>query len=235
MAKSWANPCVTAYEIKVSRADFIGDNKWPAYLPLCNQFYFVAPKGIIEPSELSPDAGLLVVVGDGSGTRLLTKKKAAYRRVEIPEDLYRYILMCRVKVAPEDPLETTEEGWRNWLTRKQESRNLGYQVSRAIREKAQEILRENQRLEAKMGSYDSLLRLLESFGIDPVSYGAYRTLQDRLEAERKVFNPAFVGTIRSAQRALDAALTEVDRVEAEALDKLSLGTTTREKHGALSA
>ena len=41
MKKSWASPCVTAHEIKVSRADFLKDDKWPGYLPYCNQFYFV--------------------------------------------------------------------------------------------------------------------------------------------------------------------------------------------------
>lgn len=29
MNKSWAHPCAIGYEVKVTRADFIGDNKWP--------------------------------------------------------------------------------------------------------------------------------------------------------------------------------------------------------------
>lgn len=223
MNKSWANPCVTGYEIKVSRSDFIGDNKWPAYLPLCNQFYFVAPKGLIDPSELSPDAGLLQVAGDGSGTRLLTKKKAPYRQVAIPEDIYRYVLMCRVKVAPEDPLQTPQQIWRNWLERKKEDRYLGYEVSKAIREKAQEIERENSNLKAQMQTYDSLLRLLETFGVSPDSWGAYRDLQSRLEAARKVFDPPLLNAMRSVQRNLEAALVEADRLEAEASPEMSLG------------
>src|SRR5690242_5105664 len=73
MSKSWANPCVTGYEIKVSRSDFLGDEKWRTYLPLCNEFYFVAPSGIIEPDELPPEAGLLCV--SSTGTVLFRKKK----------------------------------------------------------------------------------------------------------------------------------------------------------------
>jgi len=38
MAKSWAHPLVNAYETKVSRSDFLNDNKWQMYLPFCNQF-----------------------------------------------------------------------------------------------------------------------------------------------------------------------------------------------------
>lgn len=235
MAKSWANPCVTGYEVKVSRADFIGDNKWPGYLPLCNQFYFVAPKGIIDPTELSPDAGLLQVAGDGSGTRLITKKKAPYRQVVIPEDVYRYILMCRVIVGPEAPLQTAQEIWRTWLERKQEDRRLGYEVSKAIREKATEIDRENERLKAKMETYDELLRILESYGVSLDSWGASRNLHDKLQAERKVFNPELVGTMRSAFRSLESALAEIDRIEAEALNKLSSEITNEENHGAVSS
>src|SRR5687767_11755578 len=83
MAKSWARPCVTGYEIKVSRSDFLRDNKWPSYLPMCNELYFVSPRDVIKPEECPEPCGLLYVAD--SGTRLFTKKKAPYRSVTIPE------------------------------------------------------------------------------------------------------------------------------------------------------
>lgn len=54
-----------AYEIKVSRSDFLREIKHPEKrtqaLQLSNQFYFVAPVGLIKPDELPPEAGLIEV------------------------------------------------------------------------------------------------------------------------------------------------------------------------------
>lgn len=94
MRKSWANAATFGYEIKVSRKDFLSDDKWTGYLDYCDMFYFVCPHGMIQPEELSESAGLLWVFKQGSGLRL--KKKAPHRSVVIPEDFYRYLLMCRV-------------------------------------------------------------------------------------------------------------------------------------------
>jgi hypothetical protein len=41
MEKSWANPRIIGYEVKVSRSDFLRDTKWHEYLDTCNEFYFV--------------------------------------------------------------------------------------------------------------------------------------------------------------------------------------------------
>jgi len=49
------------YEIKVSRSDFLGDDKWDNYLKYCNYFYFVAPKGLIGKHELPDGVGLIEV------------------------------------------------------------------------------------------------------------------------------------------------------------------------------
>ncbi|WP_208112793.1 MmcB family DNA repair protein [Aureibacillus halotolerans] len=45
---------ITVYEIKVSRSDFLRDDKWPAYKNQCHRFFFVCPKDLIKPEEL-PD------------------------------------------------------------------------------------------------------------------------------------------------------------------------------------
>ena len=212
MNRSWANACSFGYEIKVSRADFVQDNKWPAYLKLCNQFYFVAPPNLIDPAELSPDCGLLVVAGEGPGTRLLTKKKAPYRDVEIAEDLYRYILMCRVQVAPESPLETAEQRWRNWLARKAETRTLGYEVSKAIRERANEIESRNQKLERDIRTYDDLRAILNSLGVNIYTWNVEQDLRDKIKAHSKVFDPTLIGTLRGAVKSIEAALATIEEL-----------------------
>ena len=43
---------ITLVEVKASRADFLADRKWPAYLKYCNRFYFAVADGF--PLELLP-------------------------------------------------------------------------------------------------------------------------------------------------------------------------------------
>ena len=43
---------ITLVEVKASRADFLADRKWPAYLDYCDRFYFAVADGF--PLELLP-------------------------------------------------------------------------------------------------------------------------------------------------------------------------------------
>lgn len=97
MKKSYANPITWIYEIKISRQDFLQDNKWMTYLPYCTDFYFVAPAGIIDVSEVPEQAGLLL--SSKNGTRLFCKKKAPHRHVDTPDCVFKYILMSRTKIV----------------------------------------------------------------------------------------------------------------------------------------
>ena len=141
MKKSWANPLTVGYEVKISRSDFLGDSKWMSYLQYCNEFYFVCPSGLIQPDELPKEAGLLWA--SKTGTRLYTKKKAAYRidGVEL-EDLYKYILLWRATVHSQGNVYCNETAnadyWRSWLEDKDENKKLGYRVSRKIRKLVEE-------------------------------------------------------------------------------------------------
>ncbi len=74
-----ANNLRMAFEIKVSRADFLNEIKNPAKrraaLFFSNQFYFVAPKGMIKPDELPAECGLM----EADGTELRVKIEAPTR------------------------------------------------------------------------------------------------------------------------------------------------------------
>jgi len=93
MARSWVYPRFIGCEIKVSRSDFLRDNKWQDYLPYCTEFYFVAPPDIIDPAEVPEAAGLMVASEEGK--KLTTEKEAPVRDVEIPRSILIYILMAR--------------------------------------------------------------------------------------------------------------------------------------------
>jgi hypothetical protein len=56
---------ITIIEIKVSRADLLGDGKWPDYLDYCDRYFWAVPTGfdlsLFERADLKPDrAGLIV-------------------------------------------------------------------------------------------------------------------------------------------------------------------------------
>jgi hypothetical protein len=72
-----------AFEIKVSRSDFLSEKKKPlkrrAGLLMSNEFYFVAPKGMIKIEELPPECGLMEVDLFNGALRLGITVKAPQR------------------------------------------------------------------------------------------------------------------------------------------------------------
>lgn len=182
MNRSWANALVTGYEIKVDRSDFLNDKKWRTYLPYCNEFYFVCPPKLIDKAEVGEDVGLMYI--SSTGTRIYTKKKARYRDVEIPRDLYTYILMCRTVITGsrygydsfDQPTSDDEnvEFWKGWLDRKKDNLELGCQVSkklqRVIGEEIENVGDENKRLKAQIDGFEEIREMLVELDIRPDSY-----------------------------------------------------------------
>lgn len=95
ITKSYTKPNIIGYEIKVSRNDFLQDNKWHLYLQYCNEFYFVVPKGLVKKEELPDHVGLIYFNPDTKGLR--TVKKALYRQIEEPVGVYKYIIFSRLE------------------------------------------------------------------------------------------------------------------------------------------
>jgi len=163
MNRSWANPCISAYEVKVSRSDFLNDNKWRSYLPYCNQLSFVCPRNLIGLTELPVDVGLYYVAS--TGTRLVTARKPVWRDVVIPDSVWRYILMCRAVIKGEEAAEgRNADYWREWIETKEEDRKLGYRCSTAIAQHVSKVDSDNKRLKEKMAEYDDVRKLLIGLG-----------------------------------------------------------------------
>ncbi|KKN77914.1 hypothetical protein LCGC14_0354790 [marine sediment metagenome] len=82
--KSWSRPLPTAYEIKVSRADFLADvnaGKWQKYLDFAGTVIFAVPKSLIKRDEVPAACGLIV----RSDKIWRTTKGAPYTPTELPE------------------------------------------------------------------------------------------------------------------------------------------------------
>ena len=96
ITKSYTKPCIVGYEIKVSRSDFLGDNKWHLYLQYCNEFFFVVPKGLVSKDEL-PEGVRLIYYDPDAKQELRTVKKAQYRKIEEPVGVYKYVIYSRLE------------------------------------------------------------------------------------------------------------------------------------------
>jgi hypothetical protein len=170
MNRSWTQLKFSGYEVKVSRNDFVKDDKWREYLPLCNDFWFVCPHGLIDKDELPAEAGLLWVAKTGS--RLWIKKKAPTRKLDQPPvSLLLYILMSRVNFAQpgyHDGWDALQ--WKLWLQTKRENQMLGASVSKELRARVdQEIVKvrsANKRLEAENESLKEVRAWCEHNGVD---------------------------------------------------------------------
>jgi hypothetical protein len=60
-----ARGMLTIVEIKVSKADLLGDQKWPEYLDFCDRYFWAVPPGfdlgLFEADALRPDETGLIV------------------------------------------------------------------------------------------------------------------------------------------------------------------------------
>ncbi len=56
---------VTIVEIKVSRADLLGDGKWPFYLDYCDRYFWAVPQGfdlaLFDREDLAPTTSGLII------------------------------------------------------------------------------------------------------------------------------------------------------------------------------
>lgn len=221
MAKSWTRPSITGYEVKISRGDFLQDNKWPSYLPMCNQLFFVCPTGLIQPPEVPDHVGLLWA--SKTGGKLYTKKKATYREIPFPEDTIRYVLMARVRVTREyDPTGDRRQFWADWLRDRKLNREFGYKVSRTlatrIREEIDKVQSENERLREENGRYEDIRKLLHALDIDPRKTWMATAWQvrQRLEEARSVLPDGLIRDLRAIAHSAEHVAEKL--AELEALD-----------------
>jgi len=188
MARSWAHPHTTCYEVKVHRQDFIKDNKWPGYMPYCNSMYFACPKDLIKIEELPPDVGLVYV--SDPGRKVYTKRKAMYRKVDIPANLWIYILMCRAKIDKEwshDP-DGRRRYWNKWLEEQTIDEHMGYHISKTLNKRIEEEVikaqEHNKTLVRQIEGLNDIVEMVKALGLDPKhvnGYGFRNELRKKLE------------------------------------------------------
>ncbi len=171
IARSWAHPCLTGYEIKVDRRDFLRDTKYPQYMEYCNKFAFVCPTGLIAPEDL-PDPTIGLIHYNPETGALSTRKAAVYRPIQIPEHLLMYIAMYRTVDQPHPFFSNRREYLEAWLLDKEQKRDLGYVVGSKLAKEVARLEEEIEdrdkkiaRLESEKKQLDEIKEILEAHGI----------------------------------------------------------------------
>lgn len=185
MRKSWSNFSTIGYEIKITRQDFLNDNKWQNYLPYCNEFYFVTPWGMINKNEIPENVGLYWV--SKNSNRLFNKKKASYREITNDDliSVFIYLLMWRMNIAKYQEIDNVKF-WKNWLKEKKINWELGQMVSKELNIKIEnridEVEKENNKLRSENEKLSELKKIAKKLGFDLYGYfysnGAERKIKE---------------------------------------------------------
>ena len=172
MTRSYTKPCIKIYEIKVSRSDFLRDNKWELYKQYCNELYFAVPKGLIDKTELPDDVGLIYYNRDGT-RKLTTKRKALWRDIEEPVEVYKYLIYSRLEPDRIPFNNSRKEYAEDYLQDKRERKRIGYALGSKMAEQLQEAemkLAELQDREHQLEVLDALTEVLRGHGLDPFDW-----------------------------------------------------------------
>ncbi len=161
-------PNIIGYEIKVSRNDFLQDNKWHLYLQYCNEFYFVVPKGLVKKEELPDHVGLIYFNPDTKALR--TVKKALYRQIEEPVGVYKYIIFSRLEEDRipfyNDRAEYCKDYLEDKVVKSAIGQRLGTKLAKDL-EEAEKKLKSLQNVEKELQAWKSVKKVLDKAGILP--------------------------------------------------------------------
>lgn len=167
MPKSWSPLTFVGYEVKVSRSDFLRDEKWTDYLPVCHQLYFACPAKLIAAEELPADVGLMWL----TGSRFVTKRKAV-RRTPDPAALVQlmaYVLMSRSRIVADMHEARGEESradhWRRWLEEGAKEQELGHLLRGKISQRLREAQEGRRRAEEDAKRFASIEEALSRMGL----------------------------------------------------------------------
>lgn len=220
LKKSWKNPLLTGYEIKVSRSDFLSDEKWPGYLENCHKFYFVCPKGMISREEieaLDEEVGLIYYDESYNNCNLHTMKAPILRNIGFPnKELLYYILMSKVDRDKDPFFNSQAEYFKELVKNKNNNSKLGTAIRGKIGETIVKQERENERLERQYKKYEGkektlmeVIDYLKSVGvIKKFNYGPEEELEDNWKEKLdEILKPGLTPTqktkIKRAYKELD--------------------------------
>lgn len=177
---SWTMPQITGYEVKVSRSDWLRDQKWVDYLQYCHRFYLVAPSGVIQEVEIPDGVGYMIYAPKSSGLKV--QRKATFRDIGEPDWLMLwYIILSKLEPDRWPFHSSAAEYWRTYLEDKHAKRDLGHHVSQKLRAELEELRKQADRQDHDADVGRAVRKLCGEFGLHVDSYGNHE-LRRRLES-----------------------------------------------------
>lgn len=183
---TWSPRTVIGYEIKVTRADFLSDQKFPHYMSTSNLFYFVVPKGLIKKEEVPQRVGIL----EYNNGKLRQLKRAVYEDVEINTDMLLHCIFYKMNDYRRPP--TRQEHLDNVKARI-EAKDYGNEVADKIRDLERRLRREGLDTEDKWIEFSKKFK--EKYGIDIYTFNIW----DYIDVTNKKYNSA----VRMLERAAE--------------------------------
>lgn len=171
ITKSYSRPNIIGYEIKVSRGDFLQDNKWHLYLQYCNEFFFVVPKGLVKKEELPENVGLIYY--DPDTKKLRTVKKALWRQIEEPVGVYKYIIFSRLEEDRIPFYEDRAEYAKAYLEDKRDKKYVGGMLGTKLANDLQEAYKRLDKVakeEQEIATWEKVKKILNAHNILPWSW-----------------------------------------------------------------
>lgn len=210
--KSYTGPCITGYEIKVSRSDFLQDAKWHLYLQYCNEFYFVVPNGLISKDELPENVGLIYYYPD-SGS-LKKRKKAMYRNIEEPVGVYKYIIFSRLDQDRMPFYESRAEYAKAYIEDKKGKEVLGIMLGSKMAKDLSDMQRKLESLSNVEHEHELLQKIKDICKKHDVGKYAWRD-DSLLEELDKALQSHYPKNLDQVQRSLQNALDTLSAIEKE--------------------
>lgn len=213
MKRSWSQQLMIGYEIKLSRSDFMQDQKFHKYLDYCNEFYFVTTSGTISKHEIPKEVGLIVLTKNANS--LIKSKRAAYRQIDFPVDLIKYVLISRAEIQASSKIWSSahssnqkREFFEAWLQNKKIDQSFGRMLSKEIRtevnKKILDVEYDNKRLQQQIEALEHIKKFLSDIGVENVEHFwdirhkvrrmIYDTMPDDMILNR------FLNTLQNVQR-----------------------------------
>jgi len=209
--RSYTQPCIVIYEIKVSRNDFFQDPKWHLYLQYCNEFYFVVPKGLIKKEEVPEGSAGLIYYDPEKGT-LRTVRKALWRKIDEPVDVYKYIIYSRLEPDRIPFYSDRAEYAKDYLEDKAQRRSIGYALGSKMAKKLSQYEADFERIAHYKEFYELCTKLLKVMENHKVLSFWWRGDKDKaVEALDKALSRGYPSSELDA--ITDQLKRDVDRLE----------------------
>lgn len=158
--RSWTHPRFVGYEVKVSRSDFLRDNKWDFYLPLTHQFSFACPWDLIQPDELPSVVGLYWVNPE-DGKLKQVRKPVLRPMQELPTWLLYYVVISRLEPDRHPFFPSTREYITAFVEDKAERWALGSRFKTRLTQEVARLEKENEDLRARLHQEENQFARLE--------------------------------------------------------------------------